>query len=343
MIIRKNNETLLNSHYQLIEYLINKLDYHNKKIIKEKEVLNTISSLKEFILYKEKYLKIFDEITEDLRQSSFCINNLLTENKNLIEKNHKLFSIINNNNKKNKINIYRSINENNDKSNKSNDIEYLINETSNINSTNINNISNNLSNYSNELSLNNEEILNNNNLKLNSHKNILKEIKDNKKLIKDKINKHFKREKILSKSFNLNDNYKKNNNDKNLSIKKQKKELQKKILLQIISNFDYINLLNEKIGKDFKEKLINKNYDYNELKKIENILLLNNKNKENKKNILKSTEKKRNLSSSKISNENFKKSLRDYLNSNNNIKQTKKFNNYTKLFVNYLNNNINNN
>ena len=101
--------------------------------------------------------------------------------------------------------------------------------------------------------------------------------------------------------------------------------------------------MKKKIGKDFKEKLINKNYDYNDLKKIENILLLNNQNKENKKKISKSTEKKRNLSSSKLNNKNFELSLRDYLISNNNIKKTQKFNNYTKLYINYFDNNINNN
>ena len=341
MIIRKNNKTLLNTNYKLIEYLINKLDCHNKKIIKEKEIYNTISSLQEFISYKEKYLKIFDEISEDLKQSSFCINGLLTENKNLIEKNNKLFSIINNNNnKKNNNNINIIQNENNDKQVKTDEFEYLINETSNINSTNINNISNNFSNISNELTLNNDESLKNNkNLKLNSYKNIYKN------LIKDKTNKYFKEEKILSKSFNSSDNYKKIYNDKNLSTKKQKKELKKKILLKIFSNADYINLLNKKIGKDFMEKLINKNYDYNYLKNIENIILLNDKNKENniKKNNSKSIEKKRNLSSFKLNNKRFEESLRDYLSTNNNIKKPQKFNNYTKLYIKYFDNNLSNN
>ena len=209
---------------EVMNYLIQKLDFRQKKIIKFKNLFKELDSFESFYSQRKEIYLLFNNLEEDLKQASFAIKALYIQNKALLKDisnrvnenknlNNKLnFIIGENENLKMKLN---SINENK----LENIISYSNNN--NINSMNINNKfkideeeeyeepktknlilkDNNKNAY---MNINNMEIENfddkqNKYEQLANVKNIIKDMRNNKKDLRNIIEKHFKEQKKIQK------------------------------------------------------------------------------------------------------------------------------------------------
>jgi len=289
-----SNKTISNHSANIMNYLIRKLESRVKTMKKIKQLFYSINTYEDLYINKTNFLNTFSEIEDDLKQASCAIKALLTENKSLtieIETKEKTINnLINDNNliceeNKNLKNQILFFNNNNISSNY-NDINN--NELYNISDNNYLkqkpkiNIKKKLTQVEEE----DEENLYNIN-QLSNVKNIMKNMKNNKKKLKDAIEKHF----ISNDNYGLKNISNTNNFEtyeseilKENSLKYNYNEL----LMKILDNEDNINLLNNKMGKDFMEKIIDSNCPQEYLKEIENILSENDNNKMKKNNKLKS-------------------------------------------------------
>lgn len=321
-----NSSTISQSNCSIMEYLIQKLESRSRRISKQKSLFSSFASYETILSQKKELLTLFTDLEDDLKQASYAIKALLNENKALSIKSSKDEEMA----KK----IINDLTQNNN---------YLIAENENLRMQ-LNNITSPIE----ENSTNNCDVneLCNSNLNLNiinkqltditeendneypqvsNAKNIMNNMKKNKSRIKDAIKKHF------------NNEIKVENNSPNSS---------NDILLRIMNSTDNINILNEKLGSDFMQKVLNNDQDI--IRQAEDIL--NEKDKKipiRIRNTMKSKSKekmKRSLSSSFTAPRHnviregisFEQSLRDYPST---IKASKKqFVNYTNPYGTYFTN-----
>jgi hypothetical protein len=83
MSINNNN----NKSNDVIDYLIKKLECRLKGINKKKDVFNNITNIENFYLNKNIFLKLFNELFEDIQQAIYAIKTLYLENKILNQEN----------------------------------------------------------------------------------------------------------------------------------------------------------------------------------------------------------------------------------------------------------------
>lgn len=318
-----NSSTISQSNSSIMEYLIQKLESRSRRISKQKSLFVSFVSYETILSQKKELLTLFTDLEDDLKQASYAIKALLNENKALSIKSSKDEEMA----KK----IINDLTQNNN---------YLIAENENLRMQ-LNNITSPLE----ENTTNNCDVneLCNSNLNMNlinkqltditeendneypqvsNAKNIMNDMKKNKSRIKDAIKKHFNKE-IKVENNTSND-----------------------ILVRIMNSSDNINILNEKLGNDFMQKVLNNDQEC--IKQAESIL----NEKESKipiriRNTIKSKSKekmKRSLSSSFTAPRHnviregmsFEQSLRDYPST---IKASKKqFVNYTNPYGTYFTN-----
>ena len=302
MSINNNN----NKSNDVIDYLIKKLEFRLKGINKKKDVFNNITNIENFYLNKNIFLKLFNELFEDIQQAIYAIKTLYLENKILNQEN---------------INNKQYLNEVKNKKDYFNNI-----------STNKNNFLDSNNNYYFNYNLTDDSNNNNNFNKLENAEEIMKNIQENKQLLKDKINKHFNN--FNENNFNENNFNNNNFNENNFNENNNNK------------NFNFSNNLNNNNNFMQNIKRYLPNYKKPQKKKSNSqrknskiplrigIQTLNNsKNKTNKKlnKSFESTNFYRN--SGKILPA-FEFSLRNYPNQSKSI--SKQFNNYTNPYGNYF-------
>ena len=300
MSINNNN----NKSNDVIDYLIKKLECRLKGINKKKDVFNNITNIENFYLNKNIFLKLFNELFEDIQQAIYAIKTLYLENKILNQEN---------------INNKQYLNEVKNKKDYFNNI-----------STNKNNFLDS-NNYYFNYNLTDDSNNNNNFNKLENAEEIMKNIQENKQLLKDKINKHFN-------NFNYENNFN-NNNFNNNNFNENNKNNNNKIF-NFSNNLNNNNNFMQNIKRylpNYKKPQKKKSNSQRKNSKIPlriGIQTLNNsKNKTNKKlnKSFESTNFYRN--SGKILPA-FEFSLRNYPNQSKSI--SKQFNNYTNPYGNYF-------
>ena len=295
MSINNNN----NKSNDVIDYLIKKLECRLKGINKKKDVFNNITNIENFYLNKNIFLKLFNELFEDIQQAIYAIKTLYLENKILNQEN---------------INNKQYLNEVKKKKDYFNNI-----------STNKNNFLDSNNNYYFNYNLTDDSNNNNNFNKLENAEEIMKNIQENKQLLKDKINKHFN-------NFNYENNF--NNNNFNENNNKNNKNFNFSNNLNNNNNFmQNIKRYLPNYKKPQKKKSNSQRKNSKIPLRIGIQTLNNSKNKTNKKlnKSFESTNFYRN--SGKILPA-FEFSLRNYPNQSKSI--SKQFNNYTNPYGNYF-------
>ena len=211
----KNINEINDAGLEVMQYLIQKLESRQKKIIKFKNLFRELDSFESFYLQRKEIYILLNDLEEDLKQSSFAIKALVLQNKALLKEiNIKI------NEKKtisNQLNF--TLGENQNLKLKLNNINEKIIYTIPFSNNNINN--NNLLNVNidsikvddeeeyeepeikNLLIKNNNSNNNMNNLEkqnkfeqLYNVKNIMKEMRNNKRDLKKIIEEHFKMQKM---------------------------------------------------------------------------------------------------------------------------------------------------
>ena len=304
MSINNNN----NKSNDVIDYLIKKLECRLKGINKKKDVFNNITNIENFYLNKNIFLKLFNELFEDIQQAIYAIKTLYLENKILNQENINNKQYLNDVKNKNYFNNVsktpnRHFNKNNFLDNNNYYFNYNLTDDSNNN------------NYFN---------------KIENAEEIMKNIQENKQLLKDKINKHFN---------NFNENNFNENNFNNNNFNENNKNNNNKIF-NFSNNLNNNNNFMQNIKRylpNYKKPQKKKSNSQRKNSKIPlriGIQTLNNsKNKTNKKlnKSFESTNFYRN--SGKILPA-FEFSLRNYPNQSKSI--SKQFNNYTNPYGNYF-------
>jgi len=226
-ITNKNNNSSNNennkkdSNLEVMEYLMQKLDFRQKKIIKFKNLFKELDSFESFYAQRKEIYLLLNNLEEDLKQASYAIKALLLQNKSLINEinarisdNKKILNELNialgeNQNLKMKVEKLENIKINQNKMNEINN--YDMNNNNDLVNVNIESIkvddegeyeepkvknidlkynsNSKLNTYNDE----NEEINTDNNYEqLSNVKNIMKEMRNNKKNLKRIIEEHFK-------------------------------------------------------------------------------------------------------------------------------------------------------
>ena len=89
-ITNKNNNSSNNennkkdSNLEVMEYLMQKLDFRQKKIIKFKNLFKELDSFESFYAQRKEIYLLLNNLEEDLKQASYAIKALLLQNKSLI-------------------------------------------------------------------------------------------------------------------------------------------------------------------------------------------------------------------------------------------------------------------
>lgn len=331
------------SNSQIMEYLISKLESRSKKMQKCKNFFSFEPTDLLGSSSRREALVLFDDVSEDLKQAAYAIKALLAENKALTLKLDRCED-------RNYINEITQINNQLVAENENLKIQ-IGNLSSYFNDNNNNNFSdiNELSNLGNAKQLTDITEENENQNDMPNVKKIMQDLKQNKTKVKNAIKKH----------FNSNENVNQDNNNFLASQMsgasgKDKNDL----IMKIMAVPENINLLNQRLGNNFMEKLLNQNCSEDYIKEIDDIL--NEKNLETTKVPMRIVNKTRSKSAKKEKNtrlsssftlgttrkyENpfkegtsFENSLRDYPVSSKAKNTKKKFNNYMNPYGNYFTN-----
>ena len=223
--VKSNDNNSKDSNLEVMNYLIQKLDFRQKKIIKFKNLFKELDSFESFYSQRKEIYLLLNNLEEDLKQAAYAIKALLLQNKSLIKDINT--RILDNKNLSNELNITLGENENlkmqiqnlNINQNKMNEvINYNLN-TNNNDLVNINidsikvddegefdepKIKNiDLKNNTNNLKINNYNYINkeliqeNNYEQLSDVKNIMNEMRNNKRNLKKIIEEHFKEQNAI--------------------------------------------------------------------------------------------------------------------------------------------------
>ena len=227
--LNDNNSNKVNdSNLDVMDYLIQKLEFRQKKIIKFKNLFKELDSFESFYSQRNEIYLLLNNLEEDLKQATYAIKALLLQNKSLL--NDINSKISENKNLSNELNITLgenqslklkldnlTINEskkdeiiNFDMNNNNNDIvnvnvesikvdeegEFEEPKIKNINLKSNNNLKTNISNYENNNKINHEY----NYDQLSNVKNIMKEMRNNKKNLKKIIEEHLREQNKSDKS-----------------------------------------------------------------------------------------------------------------------------------------------
>ena len=90
-ITNKNNNSNNNesnktdSNLEVMDYLMQKLDFRQKKIIKFKNLFKELDSFESFFAQRKEIYLLLNNLEEDLKQASYAIKALLLQNKSLIK------------------------------------------------------------------------------------------------------------------------------------------------------------------------------------------------------------------------------------------------------------------
>ncbi len=215
----KNKNETNETNLEVMNYLIQKLDSRQKKIIKFKNLFKEFDSFESFYSQRKEIYILLNELEEDLKQASFAIKALLLQNKVIskdinikINENKTILNQLNctiaeNQNLKLKLNNINEIQIPNIEFN--NDINNNNNNNNNLLNVNINSIKVDEEEEYEEPKIKNLDIKDNNiNYNMNNFekqnkyqqlsniKNIMKEMRNNKKNLKKIIEQHFKLQKM---------------------------------------------------------------------------------------------------------------------------------------------------
>ena len=225
--IKDNNSNNVNdSNLEVMDYLVQKLEFRQKKITKFKNLFKELDSFESFYSQRNDIYLLLNNLEEDLKQASYAIKALLLQNKSLL--NDINSKVLENKNLSNELNISLGENQNlkmklenlkinesknkeiiNYNANNNNDLvnvnidsikvdeegEYDEPKMKNINLKSNNTIKMNNNNYENN-EFNNE----NNYHQLSNVKNIMNEMRNNKKNLKKIIEEHLREQNKNDKS-----------------------------------------------------------------------------------------------------------------------------------------------
>ena len=217
--LNNNENNKKDSNLEVMDYLMQKLDFRQKKIIKFKNLFKELDSFESFYAQRKEIYLLLNNLEEDLKQASYAIKALLLQNKSLINEMNTRIS----DNKKisNELNIALGENQNlKMKIEKLENIRVIQSEMNNYDMNNNNNLVNvniesikvddegeyeepkvknidlkyNSNSKLNTYNNNDEEEINqdNNYEQLSNVKDIMKEMRNNKKNLKRIIDEHFK-------------------------------------------------------------------------------------------------------------------------------------------------------
>ena len=229
--VKSNDNNSKDSNLEVMNYLIQKLDFRQKKIIKFKNLFKELDSFESFYSQRKEIYLLLNNLEEDLKQAAYAIKALLLQNKSLIKDINT--RILDNKNLSNKLNITLGENENlkmqiqnlNINQNKMNEvINYNLNSNNNdlvninidsikvddegeFDEPKIKNID--LKNNTNNVKINNYNYINkeliqeNNYEQLSDVKNIMNEMRNNKRNLKKIIEEHFKEQNAIDTNQNI--------------------------------------------------------------------------------------------------------------------------------------------
>ena len=80
-----NNNNINDSNLDVMNYLIQKLEFRQKKIIKFKNLFKELDSFESFYSQRKEIYLLLNNLEEDLKQASYAIKALLLQNKSLIK------------------------------------------------------------------------------------------------------------------------------------------------------------------------------------------------------------------------------------------------------------------
>jgi len=80
-----NNNNTNDSNLDVMNYLIQKLEFRQKKIIKFKNLFKELDSFESFYSQRKEIYLLLNNLEEDLKQASYAIKALLLQNKSLIK------------------------------------------------------------------------------------------------------------------------------------------------------------------------------------------------------------------------------------------------------------------
>ena len=83
--VNENNKKENDSNLEVMNYLIQKLDFRQKKIIKFKNLFKELDSFESFYSQRKEIYLLLNNLEEDLKQASYAIKALLLQNKSLIK------------------------------------------------------------------------------------------------------------------------------------------------------------------------------------------------------------------------------------------------------------------
>ena len=226
--IKENNSNNVNdSNLEVMDYLVQKLEFRQKKITKFKNLFKELDSFESFYSQRNDIYLLLNNLEEDLKQASYAIKALLLQNKSLL--NDINSKILENKNLSNELNI--SLGENQSLKMKLEDIKinesknkeiinYDMNNNNDLINVNIDSIkvdeegeydepkmkninlkSNNTIKMKNNNNYENKEFNNENNYhQLSNVKNIMNEMRNNKKNLKKIIEEHLREQNKNDKS-----------------------------------------------------------------------------------------------------------------------------------------------
>ena len=215
MIKNVKRNIVNNINFDVMEYLIEKLESRQKKVIKCQNLIKSINCYEAFYSQQKELYVIFNELEEDLKQAIFSIKALILQNKNLLaEANIKqnedkiLNEKLNNTIKENetlKIQLFTFKQNSNNLNDENKGKKFIIDNTNNEfeepKVEYFNEKSNNILNNENKANINKKK----NGKKyddyekyeqLSNVKNILKEINSNRMNLKNVIKQHLKNQNL---------------------------------------------------------------------------------------------------------------------------------------------------
>lgn len=278
-----NSSSISKTNSNIMEYLYQKMEAKSKTISTSKQLINNIYDLQSLQINKRGLLSLFSDLEDDLRQSSFAIKGLLADNKALAFELEQLRQkhCISEENKAGYIN--ELTNRNNLLLDENEDLkEQLAKLTNPSNNMNINSLvydkelnditeENNIDTQSQKQQTDNDgqrsssQKNKNNKSGVKKLGNIITDMRNNKQKLKDVIDQHFTNEHEQNNNCIVNEGKKKQEVNSN---KKKSSE----VLMRVMSSQENINVLNQKMGNDFMQKMLSKDVTDEYLTQIENIL-----------------------------------------------------------------------
>ena len=226
--IKANNSNNMNdSNLEVMDYLVQKLEFRQKKITKFKNLFKELDSFESFYSQRNDIYLLLNNLEEDLKQASYAIKALLLQNKSLL--NDINSKILENKNLSNELNISLGENQNlkmkledlkiNESKNKE-IINYNENNNNDLVNVNIDSIKVDEEGEYDEPKMKNINLKSNNTIKMNNNhnyennefnkennyhqlsnvKNIMNEMRNNKKNLKKIIEEHLREQNKNDKS-----------------------------------------------------------------------------------------------------------------------------------------------